>query len=103
MKDKSIKNLLKAFDDEETKEKVGIMKKFLGMKKKNQSQFNKMVNNYNLENPKKFKNEITEQRKRHLNENSEFKKDDGKYGKGNFNKKSSPGQIKLHNFRKNKN
>lgn len=35
MKDKSIKNLLKAFDDEETREKVGIMKKFLGMKKKN--------------------------------------------------------------------
>ena len=78
MKDKSIKNLLKAFPDEETMEKVDVMKKFLGFKKKNESQFNKMVNNYNIENPKKFKNEITEQRKRLMNENTDNKKEDGK-------------------------
>ena len=100
LKEKTMKNLLKNFNDDETYEKAQVMKKFIGKKKKNDSQFNKMVNNYNLENPKKFKNEIHQQRKRLLNENPEQRKTEGKHYKGKSNK-APRGEIKLHNFRRN--
>lgn len=60
LKEKTIESILKYFKSEEMLESLEKIKGFASIKKKPHKNVHKFVNNYNLENPKKYKKQIRE-------------------------------------------
>lgn len=108
LKEKTIESIQKYFKSDEMNETLEKIKGFITIKKKPHKNVHKFVNNYNLENPKKYKKQIREQRIQIQNPNT--KKDDNSkpyetkdfkdYKTSNYQKGKKT--MVLHNFRKNR-
>lgn len=90
------------------KQKLEEIKSFSNIKKKPHKNVHKFVNTYNVENPKKYKRQIREQRIQILNTNVKRVKKDREETKEGGSKpfisyhNSSKKPMVLHNFRKNR-
>lgn len=60
LQEKTLRNVEKNFQGPEFAEKIKQIESFANLKKNPHKHVNKMVNNFNIENPKKYKKEITQ-------------------------------------------
>lgn len=69
LKEKTVTTIKKYFQSEEMNETLEKIQSFSSLKKKPHQHVHKFINNYNLENPKKYKKQIREQRIQIMNTN----------------------------------